>query len=222
MEIPQLFTVGLDGSGLRLVTDLCSGEPTWSVGGAPLFRGRAKSRLRASTRSDRTARSSASGRQSLLAADLSGLVAERGRAGLHRCRVRCTDQHLHLRCTRETDAPVDKARRLPARVVTRWQVHRVHQQQRPLCDRAKRTWLTPHCQRASGVAIPHLQSVARSELTVLAATAPLSHNHQTTSLSERRRALRLVGLSLHRDASEKPMSTMTTPRIPVTDRDCGR
>jgi len=39
MEIPQLFTVGLDGSGLRQVTNLCSDEPTWSVRGTIAFRG---------------------------------------------------------------------------------------------------------------------------------------------------------------------------------------
>jgi len=36
---PQLFTVGIDGNGLRQVTSLCSDEPSWSVTGTIAFRG---------------------------------------------------------------------------------------------------------------------------------------------------------------------------------------
>ncbi|HZE15076.1 MAG TPA: hypothetical protein VE197_04820, partial [Mycobacterium sp.] len=39
LETPQLFTVGLDGSGLHRVSNLCADDPTWSVGGTIAFRG---------------------------------------------------------------------------------------------------------------------------------------------------------------------------------------
>ncbi|MGZ6791159.1 MAG: hypothetical protein ACXVGQ_14725, partial [Mycobacteriaceae bacterium] len=36
---PQLFTVGIDGNGLRQVTSLCSDDPSWSVTETIAFRG---------------------------------------------------------------------------------------------------------------------------------------------------------------------------------------
>lgn len=39
VETPQLFTVGVDGNGLRKVTNLCADEPAWSITGTIAFRG---------------------------------------------------------------------------------------------------------------------------------------------------------------------------------------
>lgn len=156
---PQLFTVGIDGNGLRQVTSLCSDEPSWSVTGTIAFRGACQ----APATGIYTIRPNGSRLRHVLNnrywpptyPDWSPDGTKLAYTGA----VSDAESDIYV-----SNANGKRARQLThhggeqSAWVTRRQVHRLRTQQRPLCDSARRT--LPAANRQYSSLLSHVHQVA--------------------------------------------------------------